>query len=362
MIEHLEQVRRWQAAGRSVAIAALVDAEGSAPRDPGAEMIVSDAAEIAGSVSGGCVEAALAQEAAAVLATGHARLVSYGIAEADAISAGLLCGGTIRVLVAPLDAALCAELEKRLATSPLRAMAWRLSGERAGAHLCIFGDGVLGTLGDPALDAALAADARASFARGAGDLRWFGERGEPAGEVEIFVRRYAPSPEMYVFGASDFAQAVVRVGKFLGYRVTLCDARAAFATRERFGEADEVVVAWPDEFLAAAPVDERTAIVVLTHDEKFDIPLLRAALYGPARYVGAIGSRRTHARRLRLLREAGTADAELARLRAPIGLDIGARTPAETAIAIAAEIVAQRNARPGGPLTGGEGPLRGRGS
>ena len=169
----------------------------------------------------------------------------------------------------------------------------------------------------------------------------------------------AAPPEMYVFGAIDFADAMVRMGQFLGYRVTVVDARPAFATKDRFPGADRVAVAWPHEFLADAPVDENTAIIALTHDEKFDIPLLLAAIRTRAGYIGAMGSRNTHATRVQRLAEAGASDAELARLNAPIGLDLGARTPEETAIAIAAEIVALRHNRPGGRLTGGSGRLRG---
>jgi len=178
--------------------------------------------------------------------------------------------------------------------------------------------------------------------------------------VQIWVALVLSRPDMYVFGAIDFAHAMVTAGNFLGYRVTVCDARPAFAQSSRFPQADRVVASWPDDFLRSAPVDERTALVVLTHDEKFDIPLLQAALQTRAAYIGVMGSRRTHARRVQQLRDAGVSERELERLSAPVGLDIGARTPQETALAIAAEIVALRNGRSGGRLTGGEGPVRAR--
>jgi xanthine dehydrogenase accessory factor len=175
--------------------------------------------------------------------------------------------------------------------------------------------------------------------------------------VRLFIAAYAPKPEMYVFGAIDFSRAMARIGKYLGYRVTVIDARPIFATKQRIPDADEVVVAWPDEFLANAPVDNRTALIVLTHDIKFDIPLLQVALRTDAGYIGAMGSRRTHANRVEALRRAGISDADLERISAPIGLDIGARTPEETAISIAAEIVALRERRRGGRLAEGTLPV-----
>jgi xanthine dehydrogenase accessory factor len=196
------------------------------------------------------------------------------------------------------------------------------------------------------------------LAIGGTGIRTFGLDGEPVGnDVRVFIQAFAPKPDMYIFGAIDFSRAMSRIARFLGYRVTVVDARPLFATRERVPDADEVVVAWPDEFLRAANVGPRTAIVVLTHDPKFDIPLLEVALRTEAGYVGAMGSRRTHAERIDLLREAGVSDADLARISAPVGLDLGARTPEETAISIAAEIVAVRYGRSGGRLRDGTRPV-----
>ena len=193
------------------------------------------------------------------------------------------------------------------------------------------------------MNVAAAGEARALLAVGETAMRSFGEDGEPVGvEVRLFIAAYAPKPDMYVFGAIDFSRAMARIGKYLGYRVTVIDARPVFATKQRIPDADEVIVAWPDEFLEKAPVDARTALIVLTHDVKFDIPLLRVALRTEAGYIGAMGSRRTHANRVEELRAAGVGEADLARISAPIGLDIGARTPEETAISIAAEIIALR--------------------
>ena len=176
-------------------------------------------------------------------------------------------------------------------------------------------------------------------------------------DVTVFIQSFAPPPKMYVFGAIDFASAVARVGKLMGYRVIVCDARAVFATRDRFPTADEIIVSWPDDFLKTAEVDARSVICVLTHDPKFDVPVLKAALDTPAGYIGAMGSRRTHDNRTARLKEEGVTDEQLARISSPIGLDIGARTPEETAVAIAAEIVALNTGHSGGRLVERSGPI-----
>jgi len=326
---------------RRLVLATLIAVEHSAPREPGTAMLIAEDGESWGSISGGCVEAALVGEAVAVRREGAARVVTYGISDADAQAVGLTCGGTLHVLLEAVNADLFTTVHERLRRERLLALALCTSGVHLGARLFVFESGSLGTLGDPALDAAVAA-------------------GEPFGDAPVFLHRIEPAPDMYVFGAIDLAHAVAHAAKFLGYRVTVCDARPAFISAARFPEADRVAVSWPHEFLRDAPVDERTALVVLTHDEKFDIPLLQTALQSPAGYIGVMGSRRTHAHRVERLRECGVSDAQLARLCAPIGLDIGARTPHETALAIAAEIVAVRNQRSGGRLTGGAGSLRGR--
>jgi xanthine dehydrogenase accessory factor len=215
-----------------------------------------------------------------------------------------------------------------------------------------------GTAGNDELDKAIVEAARGLLEGGKTETRHFGPRGQRRMEdVAVFVQSFAPPPKMYVFGAIDFAGAVAKLGKFLGYRVIVCDARAVFATRERFPTADEVVVAWPDEFLKTAEVDGRSMICVLTHDPKFDVPVLKAALDTPAGYIGAMGSRRTHDNRTARLKEEGVTDEQLARISSPIGLDVGARTPEETAVAIAAEIIAFRTGHPGGRLAERSGPI-----
>jgi xanthine dehydrogenase accessory factor len=234
----------------------------------------------------------------------------------------------------------------------------RLDGEAAGAKLLVFEDDAMGDLGNAGLTHAATEEARARLFGGEAVQRTFGPDGEPIGtEVRLFVQPFAPKPDMYIFGAIDFSRAMASLGKYLGYRVTVVDARPIFATPARIPDADEVVVGWPDEFLANARVTNATAIIVLTHDPKFDIPLLQVALRTRAGYIGAMGSRRTHADRVAELRELGVTDAELARISAPVGLDIGARTPEETAISIAAEIISLRSGRTGGRLVTSAHPI-----
>jgi xanthine dehydrogenase accessory factor len=230
--------------------------------------------------------------------------------------------------------------------------------ESLGGKILVTSEDHEGSAGNGELDKAVVEAARGLLEGGKTETRHFGPRGQRRMEdVAVFIQSFAPPPKMYVFGAIDFASAVARLGKFLGYRVIVCDARAVFATRERFPTADEVVVAWPDEFLKTAKVDGRSVICVLTHDPKFDVPVLKAALDTPAGYIGAMGSRRTHDNRTARLKEEGVADEGLARISSPIGLDVGARTPEETAVAIAAEVIAFRTGHSGGRLAERSGPI-----
>jgi xanthine dehydrogenase accessory factor len=310
MRDLLPTLARWHAEGRRVAIATVVERRGSAPRDPGASLALSDRGEIAGSVTGGCVEPAVLREAEEVLAGAPARLVEYGIPDEAAFEVGLACGGTVGILISELDTSLVPALDEAVRADRQIALAVTAAGERIGEQRL-----VEGSPGDG--ESALA------------DLD---------GQT-VFVHALNPRPSMYLFGAIDHAAALARVGKLLGYRVTICDARAAFVTPERFPEADELAVDWPDAFLARAAVDATSVICVLTHDEKFDVPALVAALDTPALYIGAMGSKVTTADREERLRAAGVGDAALARIHAPIGLAIGARSPEEVAVAIGAQIV-----------------------
>jgi len=238
------------------------------------------------------------------------------------------------------------------------AVATVIQGPGTGGKLLVFPDDHVGSAGNEDLDRAIIEGARAMLEGGKTGTTHYGPRGQRRMEdVAVFIQSFAPPPRMYVFGAIDFASAVARIGKFMGYRVTVCDARAIFATRDRFPSADEIVVAWPDEFLKTAPVDGRTVICVLTHDPKFDVPVLKAALETPAGYIGAMGSRRTHNNRTARLKEEGITDEDLSRISSPIGLDIGSRTPEETAVAIAAEVIAFRTGHSGGRLAERSGPI-----
>lgn len=377
MNEVLDQLAAWLEAGHQVVTATLVRVHKSAPRMPGAVMAVNSAGEVIGSVSGGCVESALYEEAQDVLRGGAPRLVTYGIADDQAFEVGLTCGGTIEVFVERLDWSLGRPLLEAIRAQRPVATAVVVRGPGLGGRLLIDGatgatgagatggtgiglglGGTLGTTGSAGLDQAVLEEAWAMLRQGLTGLRSFGPHGERRqDEVTLFIQSFAPAPRMFVFGAIDFAVAAVRMGKFLGYRVTLCDARPVFATRARFPEADEVVVKWPHEFLAETAVGPRDAILVLTHDSKFDVPVLIEALRTEAGFIGALGSRNTHEKRHNELLEAGVSEAELERICSPVGLDIGGRTPEETAVSIAAELIALRNGRPGGRLSRATGRI-----
>ena len=362
MRDILDEVLARYEAGETVGLATVVATFRSAPRAPGAAMAVLPGGEVVGSVSGGCVEGAVYELAREVVADGVPRLARYGVSDDEAFAVGLTCGGIIDVFVEAVDRESFLELGD-VATSVRRhepvALATVVDGPGpVGARLAVWPDRRAGTLGSERLDDAVADDARGLLDQGMTGVRRYGPAGERRGdELAVFVQSYAPPPRMLVFGAIDFAAAVARIGKYLGYRVTVCDARPVFATPRRFPDADEVVVSWPHRYLAGTEVDARTVICVLTHDPKFDVPLLAAALRTPAGYVGAMGSRRTHEDRLRRLREEGLGEAELARLHSPIGLDIGARTPEETAVSVAAEIVASRWGGSGQRLSDTAGPI-----
>ncbi|MCW2672466.1 MAG: XshC-Cox1 family protein [Frankiales bacterium] len=362
MRDLLPELTAWWDAGRPFALATVVGARGSAPRQPGASMAVSADGDAVGSVSGGCVEGAVYDLATDVLTTRRPVLETYGISDEDAFAVGLTCGGILDILIRPIDVASqpgFAAVAVSIAREEPVTLATVISGEATvAAQLAVWADRVEGTLHAEGLDAAVVDDARGMLAQGQTGVRHYGPHGERRqDEVAVFVESFAPPPRMLVFGAIDFAAAVARIGKYLGYRVTVCDARPVFATEKRFPEADEVVCAWPHRYLADADVDERTVIAVLTHDPKFDVPLLEVALRTPAAYIGAMGSRRTHDDRVERLRAAGFTDAELARLRSPIGLDLGARTPEETAVSIAAEIVGLRWGGTGRPLGDTQGEI-----
>ncbi|MGW8378014.1 XdhC/CoxI family protein [Streptomyces sp. ODS28] len=367
MLDIAGELERWAREGRDFAVATVVDVGGSAPRDPGAALAVDSEGTAVGSVSGGCVEGAVYELCEQALRDGRPVRESFGYSDEDAFAVGLTCGGVIEVLVTPVAAgsplaAVFAAALSAAARGEAAALARVVEGpaELLGRALLVRPDGSYeGSLGGhPELDATAAAEARSRLDLGRTGTAAVAEDGSHCpGGLTLFVECAVPPPRMIVFGAVDFASALVRAGSFLGYHVTVCDARPVFATRARFPAADEVVVDWPHRYLRGTETDGRTVLCVLTHDAKFDVPLLEEALRLPVAYVGAMGSRRTHEDRTHRLREAGLTEAELARLHSPIGLDLGARTPEETALSIAAEIVASRRGGTGAPLTGTASPI-----
>ncbi|WNM33354.1 XdhC/CoxI family protein [Streptomyces sp. Li-HN-5-11] len=392
MLDIAEELHRWTEEGRDFAVATVVSVGGSAPRGPGAALAVDSEGTVVGSVSGGCVEGAVYDLCVQALRDGDTVLERFGYNDEDAFAVGLTCGGVIDVMVTPVGAGspvrtvLRAALAAAVRGEPV-ALARVVRGPAGllGGALLVRPGGADGPLpegndeepyegglgGHPELDRTAAAQARAMLDAGrtgtvevpASGARWGSPQTESGGGshcpggLTLLVESNVPPPRMIVFGAVDFAAALVRAGKFLGYHVTVCDARPVFATRTRFPDADEIVIDWPHRYLRRTTTDGRTVLCVLTHDAKFDVPLLEAALRMPVAFVGAMGSRRTHEDRDRRLREAGLGEEELARLRSPIGLDLGARTPEETALSIAAEIVATRRGGTGVPLTGSGTPI-----
>ncbi|MEU1316822.1 XdhC/CoxI family protein [Streptomyces tibetensis] len=364
MLDLAGPLHGWIEEGRDFAVATVVAVGGSAPRPPGAALAVCADGTAVGSVSGGCVEGAVYGLCLQALQDGETVVERFGYSDEDAFAVGLTCGGTIDVMITPFrggrpaeTAALAAVVREepvalaRVARGPSGLLGRALLVRPDGSY-----DGGLG--GAPDLDGAALDRARGLLATGRTGTVELSEDGSHCpGGLTLLVESAAPAPRMIVFGAIDFAAALARAGKFLGYHVTVCDARPVFATRARFPEADEIVVDWPDRYLRRTKTDGRTVLCVLTHDAKFDIPLLTEALRLPVAYVGAMGSRRTHEDRERRLRDAGVSERELARLRSPIGLDLGARTPEETAVSIAAEIIAARHGGTGTPLTGSGRPI-----
>jgi xanthine dehydrogenase accessory factor len=348
--------------GRGVVCATLVERIGSAPLDPGAQMLIDDAGGIEGSVTGGCVEAALVEEANRILAGGEARVVTYGVSDDEAAEVGLMCGGTVRVFVCELgeDAlpALNAVAAARDAGRPA-ARATLLSGDRAGATLAVGADGVAGSLGvTELLDRSVQRDALGQLDEGVSRIRRYGGGGEVMGaELSVYIQAFASAPRMVIFGAIDYSAETARVASDVGYAVTICDAREPFVASPRFSAHAEVVVDWPDRYMEGRRLGPRDVVLVFTHDPKFDEPALLAALDSGAGYVGALGSRRTHRDRVERLREAGLVEGEIARIHAPCGLDLGARTPSETAVSILDEVIAVRAGRGGESLRETSGPI-----
>jgi xanthine dehydrogenase accessory factor len=363
----LTELTQWWEDGQPVGMATVVGTWRSAPRPAGATMLVGTDGTAVGSVSGGCVEGAVYELCKQAIETGVGHLQRYGISDDDAFEVGLTCGGIIDLWIERVDRTSFPELgevSRSVQSGEPVAVVTCIEGpaDRLGRRLVVWPDRRSGSLGLERLDDAVSDDSRGLLATGRTGIVHYGHDGERRGdELALFVASYAPRPRMLVFGAIDFATAVARVGGFLGYQVTVCDARPVFATPKRFPDADEVIVDWPHRYLQgeidAGRVDGRTVVCVLTHDPKFDVPVLEVALRQPFAYVGAMGSRRTHDDRMKRLREAGLNEEELSQLASPIGLDLGARTPEETAVSIAAEIIAARWGGGGARLTATEGRI-----
>jgi xanthine dehydrogenase accessory factor len=373
MREVLPELMGWWRDGKAIGVGTVVGTWRSAPRPAGASMLVGPDGSAVGSVSGGCVEGAVYELAEQVVAEGKPVLARYGVSDEDAFAVGLTCGGILDVFVEKVSQETFPELgsvaEDIEAGRPVAVVTVVEHPDPAwlGRRLVVRPEGtgipLEGNLESGRAQAALADDARGLLAGGRSELLTYGPDGQRRGEgMRVFYAAYAPKPRMLVFGAIDFAAAVARLGSFLGYHVTVCDARPVFATASRFPDAHEVVVAWPHRYLteqvAAGSIDGRTVMCVLTHEPRFDVPLLEVALRLPdVAYIGAMGSRRTHADLMQRLREAGLSKEDLAHLSSPIGLDLGARTPEETAVSIAAEIIALRWGGGGGRLTRMDGRI-----
>ncbi|WP_298349153.1 XdhC family protein [Ferrimicrobium sp.] len=400
MIEVVERVLQWRAQGKRCSLATVVAVEGSGPREPGALMAVNEDGEVVGSVSGGCVEGAVVTEALlrldapepilrsfGILGTEtpkEATTLAFGFSDDEAVAVGLTCGGTFHILVQPEPPGYLDRLAEALQEDTPFVIAtvysvnedldsYFVEENRAvvppavGASMLILGDGeVLGSLGNADLDRVVARDAAGVLQQAQGTRRSYGRRGQSRSrEVAVVMAVSAPPPTMLIFGAVDFSDALAQAAKLLGYRVVVVDARAVFATEARFPKADEVVVAWPNDYLTTwgASLSERDAICILTHDPKFDVPAIEAALATRAGYIGVMGSRRTQADRVSRLVTQGIAVEEIRqRVCGPIGLDIGARTPQETAVSILAEIIARRERRLAGSLSESAGPIHAEGA
>lgn len=366
MLNIADTLHRWCREARPFALATVVGVRGSAPLPVGTSVAVDEDGNAVGSISGGCVEGAVYELCRQMLRDRRTpQRARFGYSDDDAFAVGLTCGGELDVFVQRIDPAAQPHVSTALseiAQGRPVAVAQVVDGpERLlGSTLSVLGGGhaAYGRVDGGPADRAVADRARALLRAGRTvRIDTGGQADECPERLSVLVHVHASRPRLMVFGAVDFAAALSQAGRFLGYHVTVCDARPVFATPARFPHADEVVVEWPHRYLERTGVDERTAVCVLTHDAKFDIPLLRLALDLPVAYVGAMGSRRTHDERMRRLREQGVTENQLARLRSPIGLDLGASTPEETAVSITAEIIAQANHGTGRPLTQSTGPI-----
>jgi len=356
MRDILPELDEWLERGDEIAVATVVCVRGSAPRPLGSRLVVSGSGRMAGSVSGGCVESDVFERAQRVLEGTSPELVRYDPADEAELHVGLACGGSIDVLIeafAPTDAwhAL------RAAQSRRESIGWCVAvGPESlrGRKMAVAVDGTRTGSIDPELDERLAAEIRDRMDSSCAETWEFPSRD---GMARVLIETFLPSPRLFVVGATHIAIPLCRLAKELGFRVHVIDPRSIFATEERFGNVDELICVWPNEAFEKIDLDGDSHIVALTHDVKFDLPALAFALRSDAAYIGALGSRRTHERRLARLRDEGFGADELARIHTPVGLDLGARTPEEIALSILSEIVATRHGREGGPLIRRRAPI-----
>jgi xanthine dehydrogenase accessory factor len=356
----------WLREGRRFVQALLVEVDGSAPLPVGAMMVIDGEGSIEGSLTGGCVEGAVVTEAESLLAGERGPgVLTYGISDELAGTVGLMCGGTVHIFIQELSGEVAAVglgvLEAR-GSDRTAAVATLLDGAEAGARLSVIDDQVVGSMGRQALlDRNVAREAAGLLQEGKTTIRRFGSDGATLGdELRVHIRAYAPPPQMWIFGAIDFSAALAPFASQIGYRVRICDARARFARSARFSSVAEVMIGWPQELMRDVVLGPRDAVLVFTHDSKFDEPALLTALATGAGYIGALGSRQTTVDRERRLRAAGADDADIERIHAPCGLDIGSRTAEETAVSVLAEIISSRAERIAKPLRETQGPIHAR--
>ena len=341
MREILQTMRDWFDQDKSVALATVVEIYGSAPRGLGAKMAVNQDSLMAGSVSGGCVEGAVVAEAIQVLKSGKPKLLHYGVTQDQAISVGLACGGTIEVWVERLTPQAFARLERDLLEDRLAIIVTILSGENAGEQIYVYPDGNIdGHFFDENLNKKVDAELPEIFRRQHSQRRQFQIDGK---FLDVFFDVLTPSPKLIIVGAVHISIPLVHYAKILGFHTIVIDPRKAFGNLERFPHVDELVNQWPQEFLESYPWDHGTYLVVVSHDDKLDVPALEIACKNESRYIGALGSRKTFGNHVRDLKDAGINDEQIARIHSPIGLDIGARGPEEIALAIITEMIAVRN-------------------
>lgn len=339
MREYLPTIEKWISEGKKVALATVVEVYGSAPQPLGSKMVISSTGEMAGSVSAGCVEGAVVEEALACLHENKPKLLHYGVANETAWEVGLACGGNLEIFVEPLTfGAHFSALRDAVLEQHMVATVTVLTGEHTGKKMLLTPQGeMLGSLGAADLDNQALAHTKILWQTHAAERTSTTLNGV---DIKIFFDVFPPLPRLIIIGAVHIAMPLVEIAKTLGFHTIVIDARGAFATPERFPHADQLIKQWPHEALVDLKLDESSYVVTLTHDEKFDNPALKIALNSPARYIGALGSKKTHAKRCENLLKEGVTQAQLERIHAPIGLKIGSSGPREIALSIMAEITA----------------------